>query len=623
MKNTSLVSLIFEYSQGQLQKLFDRFNEEGKKVRPKYSVTMDDVVYAATRFDQVKEPLKKKMQQWAAADLANAPIPEKFKRPDPKTGKVANYLDINNYTWKELEYLIDLFPKKDKKSTNSNTAEAPQEDLDLIYSKDGIEIYQADTKDKCIRFTNDMGVQYNFCIGRKDTGANMYYRYRFGEEDAWRNFYFVFNRNQSSEKVGDVFKDWYHVFVIHVGDRPNQYGVTDAVNQYTREGSHEKWPTTWEGVGQFMYTQGKESGKQSWMAIRGLKDLFKYIPPPEEEVAYAALKGRKITLEQFIGLPHEIKTAYIQDRNELTPDMFKSLDVELKNLAINSGHKLSYDELKSNTGLLKRYANYRFTRHPGEIIPVSFIPYLPEEKQLQYYEEHKEDYMSFNEVEKYFNESVVREYVAEQVDNYGYLPEKATEYMTPEQKSRYDVYNLLYINSTPPSEQDIESLRQAEVLTVEIQPLTLQDYRQLTGKQKEQYLKLVNEMYKQEGKYLEQLYAVPEIIEINGKYYLYIINSISEEDSYYVLADLEGNIVLDNIIGLELYKNGTDIIYTSPGAKIQKYTGKTTWQVPQSAYDSAGVYTDIDQQEPELLDPATLTESRKAVSRLQKLAGIN
>jgi hypothetical protein len=148
------------------------------------------------------------------------------------------------WTYAELENLVDAFYKEetptkkqddDQEMEGENVAK-PATDMNLVYNRDGMEIYSAPDKQSCVKYSYEKGGTYSTCIGRKEDASNQYYDYRFGRGGMFRHFYFCFNRTQSSNlkpgtdpKLRDYI-NWYHMFIIHVSEDEKSYGVTDAVN---------------------------------------------------------------------------------------------------------------------------------------------------------------------------------------------------------------------------------------------------------------------------------------------------------------------------------------------------------------------------------------------------------
>jgi hypothetical protein len=98
--------------------------------------------------------------------------------------------DISTYSLPELEEVIINYIKNQKPKSFKGDS-----NLDLLYSKDGLEIFLANSKDKCIKYGNG----YNFCISSHGED-NLYHEYRFDKNGTP---YFIFNRNLESSKDMD------------------------------------------------------------------------------------------------------------------------------------------------------------------------------------------------------------------------------------------------------------------------------------------------------------------------------------------------------------------------------------------------------------------------------------
>lgn len=116
--------------------------------------------------------------------------------------------DIFTYTLPELENVVlDYMRNRKPKSFKGNS------DLDLKYSKDGLEIFLADGKEKCIKY----GEGYHFCISSRGED-NLYGDYRISRRGTP---YFIFNRNLEGAKDPDdadkkTFIEPNHLIVLFV-----------------------------------------------------------------------------------------------------------------------------------------------------------------------------------------------------------------------------------------------------------------------------------------------------------------------------------------------------------------------------------------------------------------------
>ena len=88
-----------------------------------------------------------------------------FQRYSP--GLPAEKRDILKYNWDELRDLID--EKKSKKKRIKVGKIGDDKDDNIVYEKNGITIYRADSEKECVRY----GHGYNFCISSR--GDDNYY----------------------------------------------------------------------------------------------------------------------------------------------------------------------------------------------------------------------------------------------------------------------------------------------------------------------------------------------------------------------------------------------------------------------------------------------------------------
>jgi len=111
--------------------------------------------------------------------------------------------DINKYSWKDLEILIDENQPRDYDKSIKIS------DSDLIYKKDSLRVYKANTKQACVTYGNG----YSFCISARSE-YNMYNSYRF---DSNYSIYFVFDDERPRDILPNgKFKDPLHLLVIMV-----------------------------------------------------------------------------------------------------------------------------------------------------------------------------------------------------------------------------------------------------------------------------------------------------------------------------------------------------------------------------------------------------------------------
>lgn len=187
IKEVVKVLLNEEYSEKVLIKLVDKFKSENPEVDTE---TIQDYI---KRFDQIK----------------NGP-------------NITNK-DISTYTFDELESaVIDSVRVIKPKSFKGS------DDLSLVYNGDGLNIFLADTKEKCIKY----GEGYTFCISAHGED-NRYDEYRF---DMFGTPYFIFNHRMSSSKDDESGDYWDpdHLMVLFVYEAPPTQAPDDYVD-YTED----------------------------------------------------------------------------------------------------------------------------------------------------------------------------------------------------------------------------------------------------------------------------------------------------------------------------------------------------------------------------------------------------
>jgi hypothetical protein len=127
------------------------------------------------------------------------------------------YLDPRNWKWEAFEQMLDaLFPSFKKVEGEENIAET---DADKIYDKNGIEVYKCDDVNKCIQYNPTIGnrKKYGWCVAQP--GNTNYNFYRFGDNSP--TFYFIFNRNKTSNPDHPPFKNVWHAIALQVNTDGN------------------------------------------------------------------------------------------------------------------------------------------------------------------------------------------------------------------------------------------------------------------------------------------------------------------------------------------------------------------------------------------------------------------
>ena len=536
--------LLKEYSDKIIQQMTKVFQKEMRN-----TLSNDDIKDKLNRFDQIKKNIPQKVK------TGQMQLPGKFKEPDPKTKKLLNPLDITLYSWKELEAVLDSYGDKSTKTSSDNYTTLQADEIkingvDIIHDQNNIKIYDGSNYESCVKMNYAFKYpdeekkwhNYSFCIGRKEDASNQYFTYRFGRGGSFRTFYFVVDKSQSPTIVGNPadrnnFTNWYHLFVIHAFDN-GTYGVTDAVNQYgaDHEFTNNDKGTSWEQIGQFMVTKGKESGKSAWDKIKNLKDYFVYKNPSDEEKDQALVRDNVLNFESFSTLSRNQKKIYISRRadqpNAFTSQMFRILDSELKNLALRTGkgYKPSYEDLKNSPSLGRSYAKFTFAREIKDksnpfALPLPFVQYLDENEKEIYMNTFDEN-LTFEYIEKYFGKQQAQNYVNNETKKLEYLPLNAIKYIQGDElKKLYSIYNKLTTNwettsNTNIDEEELQNLTQMPPQVITPEPLTYENViKDFSANELNTIINLVNK-YDKNPQYSTLLCALPFVVKDKGNLYL-------------------------------------------------------------------------------------------------------
>ena len=469
------------------------------------------------------------------------------------------YLDPRNWRWASFEQMLDaLFPSQKKAEGETNLAET---DADKIYSENGIEIYKGDDVHKCISYNPVSGVtgkkKYGWCVTQVGNTNYDYYRFR----DAAPTFYFIFDRSKDSSPEHSPFVDKWHAFVIQVTADQQTYIVTDAEN---RGDIATKPGEGWEGIAKLM-----PAG--TWAKIKNLKDYFKPISLSSPERARKMASGKNLSLQEFKELSQDEKILYVQgkaQKNQLTPEILKILpqykisydgrSTTLANVAIDSGQRYKYDDLKNYEALAKRYAIFRFrhTDYGKEPISLPFVKYLDEDAQQKYLKTFDGN-LTFEYIDKYFGEKAARNYVETQAKDLKFLPPSAVKYIqSPNLKKFYELFFKLstpwrYSSETNIDEKDLGNLTSMPTQVVTPVPISKEQWTKLSPAERKTVIDLT-EKFNGDSKYEELLYALPIIVKDGNKKYV-ILPENNTDDFYaggnWLIMDEQGNVVKNDISG--------------------------------------------------------------------------
>ena len=486
------------------------------------------------------------------------------------------YLDPRSYPWEAFEQMLDaLFPSERKVKDGEggdeiNTAESTG---DKIYEKDGIEIYKCDDQSKCITYNptvKDTGrKKYGWCVSTP--GGSMYDRYRF--EERAPTFYFIFDRNKSSEPDHPPFVDKWHAIALQVNKDGTSYIVTSAAND------KDHVAPTWESISKIVPSE-------TWNRIKGLQEYIEPVALSDTEVARKVMGGKNLSLEEFKGLTIENKRNYILakgSKNELPDEILKILPLyklsyegrttTLADIAIDSGQDFPYGLLKKYENLAKRYAIFRsrHTIHGKKPIPLPFVKYLDEAGKEKYLKTF-DDNLTFEYIVEYFGEQAAKNYVDEQSKKFEYLPPSAVKYITdPNIKKIYTIYNKLtsewiFGDNTNVSEDDLGSAKTMPLQKVHPVPVTLKQWQSLSPVERKVAVQLTKK-YSGKSEYLTLLYALPIVVQDGQTDYVLVIPDTGNSSTMtvytdWVLADMNGK-AIEEVDGDAVQLNGMVLSFDS------------------------------------------------------------
>jgi hypothetical protein len=237
---------------------------------------------------------------------------EKLKRIKPinytKNGLMMGDKVFSDFI-KFSEYIHGEKNKFSQKPEGGSNVEADfKADKQTLWSGNGIDIYDGNGVGKCISYTQGglTGKGYGFCIGQP--GNTMYKSYRDSKDSS---FYFIIDRNHFKENAdGSVnLDDPLHIVVLD----QTKYGIelTDSNNT---TGSIAEYG---ENVDKYI----------SYLKSKGvpIEKLVNIPKTPQEEKEEELLGKKNDSLEWFMKLPIEYKSAYIGRGHLLTDEQFDYL----------------------------------------------------------------------------------------------------------------------------------------------------------------------------------------------------------------------------------------------------------------------------------------------------------
>lgn len=201
----------------------------------------------------------------------------------------------------------------EKPSGGSSVTSEFKSEKKTLWSGNGIDIYEGDNVGKCIEYTQGglTGRAYSFCIGQP--GNTMYKSYR---DSKTSSFYFIVDKNHFGKNDdGSVnLDDPLHIVVFDRVDVDGFHGVelTDANNTTGRIA--EPYGDDVEAYIDYLSSKGVPVDK-----------LVNRPKTDKEEEEERLLGEPNDSLEWFMKLPIEYKSAYIGRGHRLTNDQFDYL----------------------------------------------------------------------------------------------------------------------------------------------------------------------------------------------------------------------------------------------------------------------------------------------------------
>jgi hypothetical protein len=171
--------------------------------------------------------------------------------------------------------------------TSTKGVQEPEDAIDVtpdvVYNENGLTIYNGSKEDNCLTF----GAGERWCITRGSFG-----NYRYDSNRKNPTFYLVKDTNlPDSDKKS--------FFVVVVGN-DNTYKASDRSNNDVggRATEWDRWEN-WNFV------------EQNFPSVRGLRDVFKYIPLSSSEKINQSYKNKAISIREWIKLPFTVKEQYL------------------------------------------------------------------------------------------------------------------------------------------------------------------------------------------------------------------------------------------------------------------------------------------------------------------------
>ena len=200
--------------------------------------------------------------------------------------------DLRKYSLSKLIKLV----------TSSKGVAEPEDAIDttpdIVYNEDGLIIYNGSKENNCLTF----GAGEKWCITRGSFG-----NYRYDDNRKNPTFYLVKDTNLPDS-------DRKSFFVVVVG-KDDTYKASDRSNNDVG-GRGTEWDK-WEP---FSFVE------QNFPSIRGLRNIFKYIPLSSSEKINQTYKTNPVTIREWSNFPYTVKEQYLVVRKG--KDLFKDITNE-------------------------------------------------------------------------------------------------------------------------------------------------------------------------------------------------------------------------------------------------------------------------------------------------------
>ena len=283
------LSPLFEYEQKQMDILIDYYKQEADDLN--IQINDNQLKAYIKRFEQLKAGIISK----GGTDLLKKVVKQvPVTTPDGETV---------TRTKNDYEVVVPL-SQLIKLVTSSKGVEEPEEEMnitpDVVYNENGLIIYNGSKEENCLTF----GAGQSWCITRGSFG-----NYRYDSNRKNPTFYLVKDTNLPDS-------DRKSFFVVVVGN-DNTYKASDRSNNDVG-GRATEWDR-WEG---WSFVES------NFPSVRGLRNIFKYIPLSSSEKINQSYKNKAINVREWIKLPFTVKEQYLVVRkgrglfNDITDDEF-------------------------------------------------------------------------------------------------------------------------------------------------------------------------------------------------------------------------------------------------------------------------------------------------------------